>query len=1061
MAENVFKPAGATKASKPTAGGAVVREVPVIGIVKNTIDPTRQGRIQVYITDMGGTDPDDSKNWVTVRYMSPFYGLTLTTAPNTGAGDYVKNPSSYGMWNSPPDIGTQVICLFVNGDMNFGFYIGCIPEPEALQMVPAIGSSETVVANEGEAKSYGGATQLPVTNLNSNNKSEADGNNYLNSPKPVHSYMASILSQQGLIRDNIRGPITSSAQRESPSRVGWGINTPGRPIYEGGFTDETIANAASKNGQQSGLNVINRRAGHSIVMDDGDLVGRDQLIRLRSALGHQILMSDDGQCLFIVHSNGQSWIELGKEGTIDMYATNSVNIRTQGDLNLHADNNVNIQAKKDLNIAAENINITSDKSTGIRVGSDYKTYVVGNSTTKADGKLSISSNGDISMASGGIAYVNGSKVNLNTGATSLTPQTINPPNLVAHTDTLFDSTKGFAPAPGKLLSIVSRAPAHMPWINAGQGVDVKVSLNASDNLPSAPSAPVAAANQSVNPTPANPPTVATNATVPDTGAVSQAVDTNTTASLVSAVATNAAASAGAVVTAGTGIIQTAAGATAAVGALAQTAQQMASSNILKPGSEVLVQGMIQAGKTVEAALTPNMFTGQQGAENLGAFVNNIPAQVQSQVANFQKAQTALTSAGVMTGTESPTQIAGPILAAAQNGVGPTVDFIKNAGTNLATGLASANSINGAVANSMSAGAFAGALPNSLPTGLNSVLGSLGGIKDKLALGIEGLTESVKGAAGAAFSAVTGAYKSLKANVPQNLRVQAEANAEKTEDAPAALTGAAGVASGAIGAATGAATDAIGTVTGAIKSAADKLTSMNPSSVVLSGIPGGEKALSNVVNANLPNAPLLGVGEVSAAIKNISTSVQNNVSGSALSISAATGLGGLGSAVNTLKDKLISGSQTLASLATTGLPKSVAAGVNAAISSISSNGPQQISLPSVTVGATNRGEMDSQVNAVLGNLKIPVPNFNGNPATFGKGFDQVALDKQNKLNQERDRLRDKSFDLQKDERDAVYNLSNLKQTLPAGDPSITAAEEKVKAVRQEIQDLNKQLESLFS
>jgi uncharacterized protein (DUF2345 family) len=61
-------------------------------------------------------------------------------------------------------------------------------------------------------------------------------------------------------------------------------------------------------------------------------------------------MSDDGQCLHIIHANGQSWVELGKEGTIDMYATNSVNIRTQGDLNLHADNNININAKNDLNI---------------------------------------------------------------------------------------------------------------------------------------------------------------------------------------------------------------------------------------------------------------------------------------------------------------------------------------------------------------------------------------------------------------------------------------------------------------------------------------------------------------------------------------------------------------------------------------------------------------------------------------------------------------------------------------------------------------------------------------
>ena len=111
-------------------------------------------------------------------------------------------------------------------------------------------------------------------------------------------------------------------------------------------------------------------------MDDGDVDGVDQLVRIRTSLGHQILLSDSAQTLFIIHSNGDSWIELGKEGTIDMYATNSVNIRTQGDLNLHADNNMNFHAKKNLNIFAENINAESEKSTSLRVGQDYSQYIV-------------------------------------------------------------------------------------------------------------------------------------------------------------------------------------------------------------------------------------------------------------------------------------------------------------------------------------------------------------------------------------------------------------------------------------------------------------------------------------------------------------------------------------------------------------------------------------------------------------------------------------------------------------------------------------------------------------
>jgi hypothetical protein len=237
----------------------------------------------------------------------------------------------------------------------------------------------------------------------------------------VHSYQASILSQQGLVRDPIRGVISSSAQRESPSRVGYGISTPGRPVYEGGYTDEQIADAA-KEGSPAKLKVIGRRGGHTFVMDDGDSLGRDQLVRLRTATGHQILMSDNGQTLMILHSNGQSYIELGKEGTVDIYSTNSINLRTQGDLNLHADNNVNIHAKKDMNFYAENMNFTTEKEMNQRVGSNYKGFTSGTHTEKVSGAMSFESSGESSFASSSVTYINGSIINLNSLKLLLNPK---------------------------------------------------------------------------------------------------------------------------------------------------------------------------------------------------------------------------------------------------------------------------------------------------------------------------------------------------------------------------------------------------------------------------------------------------------------------------------------------------------------------------------------------------------------------------------------------------------------------------------------------------------------
>ena len=179
MAEDIYSPKGQNKRSKPDAGGGVLRELPVIGVVKNNIDNTRAGRIDVYIEDFGGTDPDDQLNWTTVNYMSPFFGSTPASSPSDNYGTYVSNPSSYGMWFSPPDLGSRVVCIFLNGDSNYGYYIGGILEPELLQMIPAIGASDNIVANKGEAEQTGGSPKLPVTNLNTNNKSMNSNNMFV------------------------------------------------------------------------------------------------------------------------------------------------------------------------------------------------------------------------------------------------------------------------------------------------------------------------------------------------------------------------------------------------------------------------------------------------------------------------------------------------------------------------------------------------------------------------------------------------------------------------------------------------------------------------------------------------------------------------------------------------------------------------------------------------------------------------------------------------------------------------------------------------------------------
>jgi len=1062
MAYDEIKPRGSTKASRPDAGGAVLRSVPLFGVVKDNIDPIRSGRLQVYISDLGGLDPDDSNSWVTVSYMTPFYGVTTPSAANTGYGEYTKNPNSYGMWNSQPDLGTIVICIFINGDPNYGFWIGCVPQPEALHMVPAIGGTDNIIANAGEAKALGGAVRLPVVNLNANNAGIANSNKFLTTAKPVHSYVASILAQQGLIRDPIRGVIGSSAQRETPSRVGWGVSTPGRPIYEGGFTDETIANAATS-GKSTGLKVVARRGGHTLVMDDGDILGKDQLVRLRSSMGHQILMSDDGQTLFIIHANGQSYVELGKEGTIDMYSTNSFNVRTQGDLNLHADNNININAGKALNISADTIAISSEKETTQKVGTDFSLYASGQYTTKVDGKMSFASGSDSSFYSDSITYFNGSKINLNTGASSLVPQEVKPLPIVAHTDTLNDANKGWLAAPGKLLSIVSRAPAHAPWASANQGVDVKVNNNASAALPSAPSSAVAVATASAG-APTNPVSVAAASTVPPTSAISEALDKNTTGTILAATKTEVdngiAASAAKV---GAGVVQTATGPVGCVGALAQSPEQMEQAGILKPGSAVLIARLIANGKTIEQAMTPNLFTGIPGAENLQAYASNISAQCVAQVTTFQKAQTALTQTGLITGKESGTAIAGLVMATATAGIQNTVNLVTNAAGVVAGAVNGAisnvvgaatgalNTVLGSASSLVSAGNFAGNLSSTVTGGLSSIATSLTGMAKGAVAGIAGLLDNAKGVAGSAFAAISGALPTLQAGVPQNIKDITE-KAQATAQAPISnpVTGALNSVTGAVAGVTGALNNAVGSVSGLINNTLNVKGINTNLSTGLGSLPGGDQMVASVVNN--ARGSINSVPGVSAITELIGKTSIDPLSSSGV-LSAATGAAGI---LTKGLDDLKNGKLSLGELASAGLPADAAAALSAAVSSMSSGGSVQIKLPTVAFNTYTRDL--AQTNSILGDSRIPAPNFAGaSEDAYKAGLSKIdaTKEKYKEIDAKLEALNEEAKTVRAQYNASAETYENANNTLPAGDPSVRAIYETTQQYRSQLLALQKQ------
>lgn len=429
--------------------GVRIDSGPYIGKIKNNFDPTRTGRLQVWIPDIGAGDESDPNNWRTVSYASPFFGATAHHE-NDKNNKFKNVRHTYGMWFTVPDLDNFVICTFIAGDPMRGFWFGCVPNQLGQHMVPAIAGSMDMnkdQIDDSVVKQISKDGPLPVVEFNE--VAETKWENFTSIKKPIHDEQTKVLVEQGLDRDTTRGVISSSSQRESPSTV-FGISTPGRP------TDDNI-----KSPKDEDQAIYARKGGHTFVMDDGDFEEKNKLVRLRTSSGHQIIMNDTEEVLYIANSTGNAWVELTGSGNVHVYGASSINLRAKENFNLHVDKDINIHAggnfnilsKKALKIEAETISSVSTKETTF-YGSDLK---LGSS-----GQIDINPTGAGSFTAGQALTLVGKPIKLNSGS----GPTVDKPTAI----TVYDLNEAEKDGNGQwqikeaaLKSIVKIAPTHEPW----------------------------------------------------------------------------------------------------------------------------------------------------------------------------------------------------------------------------------------------------------------------------------------------------------------------------------------------------------------------------------------------------------------------------------------------------------------------------------------------------------------------------------------------------------------------------------------------------------------------
>ena len=381
MAEEFRKGANA---ETPDAG-------PFLAKIVSHLDPTYMGTLEVQILHESGNDEDREGQLRTVKYLNPFYGSTHIDYVSDASDTHDNTQKAYGMWMVPPDVGTIVMVIFIGGDTRKGFWMGCVQNEDMNFAIPGYASTQYVSGDSRNTDTE--KERVPAGEYNKVIHPDTESDT-TKKDKPEHPN-ASSMEKQGLLKDDIRGITTSSARREVPSMV-FGISTPG-PVDKAGKIgkvgkyEHKIPNA-----------FVSRLGGSSFVMDDGDdkflrkkkahegppeyaavelgetdgikTILHNELIRLRTRTGHQILMHNSEDLIYIGNSRGTAWIELTSDGKMEVYAEDSISFRTKQDFNFYADRDINMEAGRNFNT---------------KVGGEKHTHVIGDQILIVDANQKI------------------------------------------------------------------------------------------------------------------------------------------------------------------------------------------------------------------------------------------------------------------------------------------------------------------------------------------------------------------------------------------------------------------------------------------------------------------------------------------------------------------------------------------------------------------------------------------------------------------------------------------------------------------------------------------------
>lgn len=389
-------------------------DIIAIGTVVSTNDPMQWGRIRAVVPAWGDSHDHKVEGLAWCMYVTPFGGNTSVGTRGAGV-QQTEGGIAYGMW-AIPKVGAQVVIMSLDEEHQQRLFMGCVFDAFSNNTLPHgrwISEDHPELTNKPKAKPYGpfSAGDKLIQPLASNiQKAFGNTDHALEWQTRASDYAVSRVDVSQL------SYATSKVQDDKGTDNGSGwISTQG---YQSSRFHPTGRSSTTDKNYDSQVYSLTSPGFHSMSMDDRMENCR---MRLRTMSGHQILMDDTNERIYISTAQGNNWVEMDQSGNIDIFSSSRVSIRSASDINLTSDASIRMHAKDGIHLHSDTDTKIFSR-TGIHVKSEDKLFVQsnGDANFKVGTVLNISSQGATHVNSGQQLNLTGGKaINVRAGGNIL------------------------------------------------------------------------------------------------------------------------------------------------------------------------------------------------------------------------------------------------------------------------------------------------------------------------------------------------------------------------------------------------------------------------------------------------------------------------------------------------------------------------------------------------------------------------------------------------------------------------------------------------------------------